>query len=202
LTARAGVSRRGLWALLLAGAVAACGGRRQEPATSESFEPLSYDYLTPLRLNVASVDVEERFVPGGGDMAAADPVRPADAIRRMARDRLHALGTSGRAVLLINDASILRRGDAYQGSLAIELDIYTSANTRAAFAEARVSATRPITGGESTRRTLYELTKQLMDALNVELEYQVRRSLRDWLVEGPAAPAPVEQQALPPPPRV
>jgi len=202
LTARAGVSRRGLGALLLAGAVAACGGRRQEPAASESFEPLSYDYLTPLRLNVASVDVEERFVPGGGDMAASDPVRPADAIRQMARDRLHALGTSGRAVLLINDASILRRGDAYQGSLAIELDIYTSANTRAAFAEARVSATRPITSGESTRRTLYELTKQLMDALNVELEYQVRRSLRDWLVEAPAAPAPVEQQALPPPPRV
>lgn len=197
------VGRRHVGALLLAATVAACGGTRQEPATGpESFAPLRYDYLTPLRLNVASVDVEQRFVPGGGDMAASDPVRPADAIRQMARDRLHALGTSGRAVLLINDASILRRGDSYQGSLAIELDIYTSANTRAAFAEARVSASRPITSGESTRRTLYELTKQLMDALNVELEFQVRRSLRDWLVEVPAAPAPVEQQALPPPPRV
>jgi hypothetical protein len=202
LTARH-VGRRQAGGLLLALGLAACGGGRQEPqAGPESFAPLRYDYLTPLRLNVASIDVEERFVPGGGDMAASDPVRPADAIRQMAHDRLQALGTSGRAVLLINDASILRRGDGYQGSLAIELDIYTSANTRAAFAEARVSASRPITGGESTRRTLYELTKQLMDALNVELEYQVRRSMRDWLVEEPAAPAPVQQQTLPPPPRV
>jgi hypothetical protein len=201
LTAR-GVSRRGLGALLLAAAVAACGGRREAPAGPENFEPLRYDYLTPIRLNVASVDIEQRFVPGGGDASALDPVRPADAIAQMARDRLQALGTSGRAVLAINDASIIRRGGAYQGSLAIELDIYTSANTRAAFAEARVSATRPIANGESTRRTLYELTKQLMDALNVELEYQVRRSLRDWLVEAPAAPAPVQEQALPPPPRV
>jgi hypothetical protein len=194
------VSRRGLGALLLAATVTACGGRREAPATAETFEPLHYDYLTPLRLNVASVEIEQRFVPGGGDAAALDPVSPADAIRQMAQDRLQALGTSGRAVLAINDASIIRRGGVYQGSLAIELDIYTSANTRAAFAEARVSATRPVTSGESTRRTLYELTKQLMDALNVELEYQVRRSLRDWLVEAPAAPAPVEQQTLPPPP--
>jgi hypothetical protein len=202
LTARH-VGRRQAGGLLLALGLAACGGGRQEPqAGPESFAPLRYDYLPPLGLNVASVVVELLFVPGGGDLAASDPVRPADAIRQMAHDRLQALGTSGRAVLLINDASILRLGDGYQGSLAIELDIYTSANTRAAFAEARVSASRPITGGESTRRTLYELTKQLMDALNVELEYQVRRSMRDWLVEEPAAPAPVQQQTLPPPPRV
>ena len=47
---------------------------------------------------------------------------------------------------------------------------------------------------------LYQITKTLMDTMNVEFEYQVRRSLRDWLIAAPApAPAPVEQQPLPSP---
>ncbi len=50
------------------------------------------------------------------------------------------------------------------------------------------------------RGTLYDLEKQLLDALNVELEYQVRRNLKDWLVAAPSAvPAPVNAQPLPPP---
>ena len=41
----------------------------------------------------------------------------------------------------------------------------------------------------------------MMVVMNVELEFQVRRSLRDWLQDPTAAPppAPVEQQELPSP---
>ncbi len=169
---------------------------------SEQFEPLTYDYLTPIRLNVATVEVAPQPVPSaiGDDVTTIDPVRPADAMAQMAHDRLQALGTSGRAVLTIEDATIVRRRDAYEGSFAIELDIYTSANARVAFAEARVSGRRGIEDGESTRHALYALTKELMSQLNVEFEFQVRRSLRDWLVEAPVAvQAPVQEQPLPPP---
>jgi hypothetical protein len=186
-------------ALLLPLAAASCASRlASEPA--EQFPPVSYDYLTPIRLNVASVAVDQRFVPGTADLGTLAPSPPSAAIRQMVQDRIQALGTVGSAVVAINDASIVRRAGGYEGSLAIELDIYTSANTRTAFAEARVSARRGESDGESQRRSLYELTKTLMDTLNVEFEYQVRRSLREWLV-APAsgAPAPVEQQSLPPP---
>ncbi len=200
VAARRGVRRRSV--LLLAFAAAACSPGREVRAP-ETFEPLTYEYLTPIPLNVASIEVEQRPQPevNGADMTGRDPVRPADAVARMARDRLKALGTSGRAVLVVNDASVVLRGGAYEGSIAIELDIYASPGVRAAFAEARVSGRRSVEESESTPRALYELTKHLMDQLNIEFEYQVRHSLHDWLVVSPsAAPAPVQEQALPPPP--
>ena len=189
-------------ALLLVFAFAACRGGPDDRESTESFEPLTYDYLTPIRLNVATVDVAPPPAPSGAgdDMTVLDPVRPADAMVQMAHDRLQALGTSGRAVLTIEDATISRTDDVLDGSFAVELDIYTSTDARAAFAEARVSGRRPVGDGESARQALYSLTKELMAQLNVELEFQVRRSLRDWLVQ-PSAPEPtaVQQQPLPPP---
>ena len=203
-------ARAGRWdmprrsALLIVLAAAACRSGPDEREASESFEPLTYEYLTPIRLNVATVDVGPLPTSSGAaeDMTALDPVRPADAMAQMAHDRLQALGTSGRAVLTIEDATILRRDDVLEGSFAVELDIYTSANDRAAFAEARVSGRRPVGEGESTREALYALTRELMAQLNVEVEFQVRRSLRDWLVEAPAAePSPVQELPLPLPTR-
>jgi hypothetical protein len=69
----------------------------------------------------------------------------------------------------------------------------------AGFAEARVA--RQKTGDiEDLRSALYDMTKQMMDSMNIEFEYQVRHNLKDWLVSSSAAPTPVQQQnlALPP----
>ena len=88
-------------------ALAGCAS--QPPRT---YPPLRYDYLLPLRLNVASVTVESRFVPGGADdLSARDPSPPVATLTAMARDRLQAVGTSGRAVFVIKDASIVRTSD-------------------------------------------------------------------------------------------
>jgi hypothetical protein len=175
-------------------ALAACSS-----APPRVYAPLRYDYLLPLRLNVASVTVEQRFIAGGAnDLSGQDPVPPVTALTAMAQDRLQAVGTSGRAVFVIKDASLLRTPDGgISGSMDVELDVYAGGGTRAGFAEARVARTQ--SGHiDDLRAALYDMTKQMMDAMNVEFEYQVRRSLRDWLVS--ATPAPVEQQALPPPP--
>ncbi len=178
------------------------GGGRPEPVVARSFAPLRYDYLTPIGLRVGSIEVLQRFVPAEGtqELTARDPVPPAEAVRQMALDRLHALGTAGRAVLSIDDATLARTSAGYEGSIAVELDIYTSNDERAAFAEARVAARRSGDTEADERQALYELTKQLMDQLNVELEYQIRRNLADWIVMAPSeTQAPVEQQPLPPP---
>jgi hypothetical protein len=180
--------------------LAACGS---DPAPAQ-FPPLTFNYLTPLRVKVGSLDIDAHWVPVGGepDISTLSPVQPVDALERMAQDRLIAVGTDGRAVFRVEDAGINRIGDQLQGHLGVELDIYTATNTRTAFAEARVARASILTGSgvDALRAGLYDLTKQMMADMNVEFEYQLRHSLHDWLQEGsesgPAVPAPVLQQPL------
>jgi hypothetical protein len=184
------LSRRS--SLLLAVALAACGG-----PPPPDYPTLRYDYLPPIRLNVASIEVQQDFVPSGvaPDVSPLDPAQPADALRQMAADRLKPFGPAGRAVFVIENASMIQDGDTITGTFAVRLDIYTSANNRVGYAEARVSHTH--SGNiDDIHRVLYDMTKQLMDDMNVQLEYQVIHSLRDWVISGTAAPTPVQQQPL------
>jgi hypothetical protein len=179
--------------LLLPLLLAGCGGGEPE----RGFPPLHYDYLTPLPLNVAAIQIEQRFVPSGAapDVTQYDPVPPVRALRTMAEDRLQALGSAGNAVFAIQNASLARRRDTVSGNLSVELGIYPTADTRAAFAQASVSGA--FTGDlDDLPARLYDLTKSMMDRMNVEFEYQVRRSLGAWLLTAGAPQAPVEQQPL------
>jgi hypothetical protein len=118
----------------------------------------------------------------------------------MARDRLVPGGSLGRAVFVVDHALILRIPDGLEGALTVHLDVLTSEGTRAGFAEAQVSR-RAVGIGSDLRGALYDITRQMMEDMNVEFEYQVRRSLRDWLQEPTTAPPPppVERQPLGPP---
>ncbi|HXT81657.1 MAG TPA: hypothetical protein VN702_18990 [Acetobacteraceae bacterium] len=178
--------------LLLPLLLAACG--EEEP---KLYAPLRYNYLPPIRLNVASVQIEERFIPSGvsPDVSQLDPVRPVDALRAMVQDRLQAFGTSGRAVFAIQDASLTRKDDVISGRMDVILSIYAPDDTRAGYAEARV--TRSHTGHiDDLRDTLYDMTKAMMDAMNIEFEYQIRRNLGGWLATTTSTPAPVQQAPL------
>lgn len=176
--------------LLLPFLLAACGGKERQ-----DFPPLRYNYLPPIRLNVAIITTEQRFYPSGmaPDITALDPVHPVEALRAMAEDRLQALGTSGQAVFGITNASLTREGDVITCALAVELSIYPTPGNRSGFAQAVVS--RQHTGHiDDLRGALYDITKVTMDAMNVEFEYQVRNNLQPWLVS--ALPPPVQQQPL------
>jgi hypothetical protein len=199
MRSQAPLSRRSLRllpAVLLAVlALAACSS-----GPPRVYTPLRYDYLLPLRLNVAELSIQSQFVPGGSsDLNPQDPSPLIPTLTQMARDRIQTVGATGRAVFVIKDATLARTSDGIRGSMDVELDVYGGEGTRAGFAEARVSRSR--SGSiDDMPSALYDMTKQLMDAMNIEFEYQVRRSLHDWLVTTSAVPAPVDQQALPPPP--
>ena len=187
-------------ALLLPLLATACAA----PEPPRSFAPLRYDYLTPITLNVGVIDIDDHWQPiSPADLSSLSPVRPKDALIALAQDRLRVGGSTGKAVYTIDDASLVQNGDSVLGSLAVHLDVYDADNARAAYAEARVARTRTGLGPRSALAgLLYDFTKQMMDAMNVEFEYQVRRSLQAWLVSAPKAePAvgPVEQQPLAPP---
>lgn len=178
--------------------LAACGG---DGPVRQDFPPMSYDYLTPLRLNVGEVEIRDQFAPGGADIGAQAPIPPAQALRQMAADRIKPGGSTGRAVFVIEDASIVRVAGGVSGAMAVQLDILLADGTRAGFAEARVQRRRTSSRGEDLRGTLYDLVRDMMDDMNVELEFQVRRSLKDWLQVTATAPLPppVQQQDLGPP---
>jgi hypothetical protein len=193
-------------AALLLLPLSGCGDDEPPPVTN--FAQLEYGYLTKLRLNVGSVDVINQAAPlSDADIAAQSPTPPAQALAQMAHDRLFPAGLTGRATFVIDQASIVREPNGtLDGQLGVHLEITTAGGTRAGYAEARVSRQHtPGSEEEDLRSVLYDMTKQMMADMNVELEYQIKRSLSDWLVTGSAVPAAVTAsplqpaQPLPPP---
>jgi hypothetical protein len=74
------------------------------------------------------------------------------------------------------------------------LEIASAEGQRVGFVEAQARRQRTLPGGSSEaarRRAAEETVRQAMEELNVEFEFQIRRALRDWLVEGAAAPPPL-----------
>ena len=182
-------------ALLAAAWLAGCAGG----GAPRTYPPLRYGYLTPLRLNVASIDYAPLPPPSPLDLVS--PVPAADALRQLAQDRLSAAGSSGTALVKIGEARIAESGGGLDGTFALEVDVMTSGGERAGFAEARVvRRVEPV--GDDLRAAVYDMTKQMLDDMNIELEFQMRKSLRDYLQTTSTAPepAPVEQQDLAPPP--
>ncbi len=188
------------FAVLLPLLAVGCGG--DEPAgPPKVFSAPDYAYLTKIRLNVGEVVVEDHS-QGGGDQGGQElsqqaPTPPAAALRQMATDRLFAAGTSGRAIFSIDQASILRAPNGtLSGLLAIHLELLNN-GVREGYAEARVARQHvPGSDAEDLRSTLYDLTSQMMADMNVELEFQVRKSLKAFLVPEGSVPLPVEAQPL------
>jgi hypothetical protein len=179
--------------LMLPFLLAACGGGDERTF----FAPLHYEYLPAIPLNVATIDTELRFLPvHTGDVTASDPVNPVEALRGLAMDRLKAVSNNARAVFSIRDASLTMRGDQINGAMEVTLEVLTDDGQHAGYAQARVR--RVHTGRvDNLRGTLYDLTSGMLDDMNVELEFQIRRNLRDWVsTEVNAAPTPVEAAPL------
>lgn len=191
--------------LLLPVFATACGGGDEAP---RSFPAPNYSYLTPIRLNVANLEIDDRSPPpDSGSIEGLSPLRPSDALKQMANDRLVAAGSAGRAVFVIDQASLRRTPAGIEGVMAIHLDVFAGpGGERAGYAEARVARRRTSSNtGEDSRAVLYDFTTQMMSDMNVEFEFQAKRSLRDWL-QGTAGaappPGPVQAEDLSAPTKV
>ena len=184
------LNRRSL--LLLPLALAACGDNDEV-----TFNALRYNDLPPIQINVASIRIEQRFVPSGilPDVSNQDPAPPVEALKAMASDRLQAFGTANTAVFAILDATLTREGNVVLGSMAVSLTILDNSGTQIGFAQARVQSRH--TGQlNHIRQVLYDLTKSMMIDMNIEFEYQIRRNLRTFLTNTIAPDTPVEQAPL------
>lgn len=166
-----------------------------------------YAHLTPLRLNVREIVVEP---PGLGPARRVDqpaPVDPVAEMERMARERLFAAGSAGRAVFSVETASLTRQRLSGGGFLFApeeratvvlrgRLEVQAGEGGPGGFvtAEVRRTATGPADGSEASRAAT--LVRRAMEDMNVELEFQVRRNLRPLLVTAPPGPG-VTAEPLP-----
>jgi hypothetical protein len=179
--------------LLLPLAIAACGGDDEDLV----FQPLRYNDLPPIQVKVASIAIEQRFIPAGvpPDVSNLDPAPPADALKAMASDRLQAFGTANKAVFAVLNASLTRIGDVVTGSFAVSLTILDDNGTQLGFAEAHVRSRHT---GEirDIRPVLYDMTNSMMHDMNIEFEYQIRHNLKPWLTDTAAPATPVEAAPL------
>ncbi|MBU2653946.1 hypothetical protein [Acidomonas methanolica] len=185
-------------ALLLPLGLASCADDEAE----QNFPPLTYTYLSQLHLNVGRIGIVDQSPPGTvpGDISAKSPVPPQQALEEMARDRLIASGVEGSATFTITRASILHEpGGTLQGDLNVQVSILTPTGAPAGYAEAHVSRTmNPGDRDPESRAVLYDFTSQMMQDMNVELEYQIKKTLHDWLVDATGAPLDqtIQQQSL------
>jgi hypothetical protein len=196
---------------------AACAGNDTPPPLTRLVD--GYGHLTPIRLDVAEIDVAD---PGAGVVRVDEPapVRPDREMLRMARERIQAMGNAGQGRFVVEVAEFRRErlaggnaltslftgepGERLTCRLKARLEVRSEARGTG-FVEAEARRQRTLADGASPaerRRAAEEVVRQAMDDLNVELEFQVRRTLRDWLLEAavpapaPVGPAGIEREEL------
>ncbi|MFC0408468.1 hypothetical protein [Roseomonas elaeocarpi] len=207
------LSRRHALVLPLPLLAAACGGGDAPVTELPRIE--GYSYLTPLRLNVASLDIQPPQPGADVRVSQPAPLNPVDEVLRMGRDRLSAVGSTGTARFSVETASLLRTrlgggglfsepSERLDCVLRCQVEILDAGNRRVAFAQAEVrrTATMAEGGANTPAGNARQVVGKAMDDLNVEFEVQVRRNLRDWLqVTNPIVneppPGSIQREELP-----
>ncbi len=176
--------------------LAACGDTAPEP----TYQPADYSYLPKIKLNVASIEINDSWAPHGtrGHIEQLAPLQPRDALTRMATDRLLTGGNSGTATFETTDATILRASSTYDAHFAVRVRFTNDNGDILGDVAAEVARHAPAQDDTeaTTRIALDNLVRATMADMNVELEYQLRRKTKDLLQStSPAAPEPEQVQS-------
>lgn len=171
----------------------------QKPA----YPDLTYSHLPKIRLNVAAIDVVEEYQPPlrAPNVEHLAPVPPGAAMARWGRERLQAVGTSGRARLVIQRASIVEvplpltsglrgaltteQAERYDGVLDATVEIFDAQGRSVAFARANAERRRTLAEGATLNqreRLWFQMTEGLMNDINGSLESSITRHLNEYLM--------------------
>ena len=171
-------------------ALAACSS-----SPAPSFAPLDYSYLRPIVLKVANLNVVDNYVPGPDEatLEGKDPAPPASTLMAMLQHRLQPSGEPGNGTVTIQVASITEANGNLNGNMTVDVNLTSADGHSTGFAEANVSAsqTAPDSDNPADLQTaLYQMTKRLMDQMNVQLPYQIMHNIPSWVVSnGPGGAA-------------
>ena len=192
---------RGHWclaALFLSLATAAC----ETPVEQRAFSEITFGHLTPISLNVASIDIVVTFQPTlrPPNVEHEFPVPPARAAKRWAADRLQAVGASGRAVVTIVEASVVEvalkkstglkglfttdQSERYDATVRVVIEAADLNRQLTARAEAEAKRSRSVRESVTLaerEKTWFALTETLMADFDGAMEEQIRKHLAGFL---------------------
>jgi hypothetical protein len=167
--------------------IAALAAGCSSPPPPQSFAPLNYSYLPPIVFKVANLTVANNYVPTPNEatLIGEDPEPPATALLAMLNHRIVASGAPGTGTVTIEVASIDQAGGNLTGAMTVDIHLVSADGRSTGFTEATVSASHTAPDSDASQNdvqaALYDLTKQLMDNMNVQLQYQVQHNLGPWL---------------------
>jgi len=164
-------------------ALAACSS----PPPPQNFAPLDYSYLRPFTFKVANISVVNSYVPGPDEaqLNANNPAPPAPALLAMLNHRMQPSGQPGNGTVTVQAASITEGGGNLNGQMTVDINLTSADGRSTGFAEASVQASAPVPDGDNDspdmQAALYQMTKKLMDAINVQLPYQITHNIPTWV---------------------
>jgi hypothetical protein len=169
----------------------------ETPATRPNFPDIHFTNEPRLRVDVAAIDLQSafhaKFQPP--NVEHLFPVPPEHAMQNWAEDRLEATGTSRRMRVLITDASVTEtqlpktpgltgafrtdQAQRYDIKAAMSIDILNDGGFTERSVEASVTLTRSVPEGITPNQrdeAWYAMTKELMAALDKQLEQRMREN--------------------------
>jgi len=175
-----------------------CATEVQKPG----FSQISFAHLQPISLNVARIEVENRYVSPATrpNVEHEFPVSPAAVASNWGRDRLRAVGQSGVARVVVRRASVVEvplkrttgvtgaftrdQSERYDAIIDMMVELRDAAGNVRVTAESTAKRSRSVSENVSLierEKTWFEMTETMMSDLNTALENQVRIHMKEWI---------------------
>ena len=178
--------------------LAGCATEVQKPG----FPQISFAHLQPISLNVARVEVENRYISPATrpNVEHEFPVSPAAAASNWGRDRLRAVGQTETAREIVRRASVVEvplkrssgvkgaftrdQSERYDAIIDMVVELRDAQGNVRVTAESTAKRSRSVSENISLNereKVWFSITEMMMADLNTALENQIRIHMKDWL---------------------
>jgi hypothetical protein len=175
-----------------------CATEVQKPG----FSQISFAHLQPISLNVARIEVENRYVSPATrpNVEHEFPASPAAVASNWGRDRLRAVGQSGVARVVVRRASVVEvplkrttgvtgaftrdQSERYDAIIDMMVELRDADGNVRVTAESTAKRSRSVSENVSLierEKIWFEMTETMMSDLNTALENQVRIHMKEWI---------------------
>ena len=166
------------------------------------FSQISFAHLPPINLNVARVEVENRYASPTThpNVEHKFSVLPAAVASNWGRDRLKAVGQSGVARVIVRRASVVEvplkrtagvkgaftrdQSERYDAVIDMKVEIRDANGDLRVTAESTAKRSRSVSENISLNgreKVWFEMTEAMMGDLNTSLAAQIHNHMNRWL---------------------
>ncbi|MDE0796080.1 MAG: hypothetical protein OSB76_10735 [Alphaproteobacteria bacterium] len=178
--------------------LAGCATEVQKPG----FSQISFAHLQPISLNVARIEMENRYISPATrpNVEHEFPVSPAAVASNWGRDRLRAVGASGVARVIVRRASVVEvplkrttgvtgaftrdQSERYEAVIDMMVELRDATGNVRVTVESTAKRSRSVSENISLNdreKIWFEMTESMMADLNTALENQVRIHMKEWI---------------------